>query len=59
MQKQITLSQVLGILSFFATLLTFGATLLQQIAPQYAIYALALSAAISAFTGRVQGAPKQ
>jgi len=48
-------SRIIGILSFIATALTFGATLLGQIDPQYSVYALALAAAINAFTGRVQG----
>lgn len=53
-----TFSQIIGVLSFIATALTFGATYLGQIDPHYATYALALSAAISAFTGRVQGNPE-
>lgn len=49
------ISRYLGILSLAATVLTLIASLLQTIAPQYAILALALSAAVSAFTARVQG----
>lgn len=50
-----TISRLFGILSFIATALTFGATFLGQIDPQYAVYALAASAAINAFTESVQG----
>jgi hypothetical protein len=50
-----TISRVVGILSFIATILTFGATFLGQLDPQYGVWALALAAAINAFTGRVQG----
>ena len=50
-----TISRIIGILSFVATVLTFAATFLGQIDPQYSVYALALAAAINAFTGRVQG----
>lgn len=50
-----TVSRLVGILSFIATALTFAATLLGQIDPQYSVYALALAAAINAFTSRVQG----
>jgi len=46
-----TLSQIVGILSFIATVLTFGASFLGSLDPHYAVYALALAAAISAFTG--------
>lgn len=49
------LSRIIGILTFIATGLTFAATYLGQINPDYAVYALAVAAAISAFTGRIQG----
>jgi len=52
-----TISRVIGVLSFIATALTFAATLLGQIDPQYSVWALALAAAINAFTGRIQGTP--
>ena len=48
-------SRIIGVLSFIATVLTFAATFLGQIDPQYSVWALALSAAINAFTGRIQG----
>jgi hypothetical protein len=51
----VTISRFLGILSLIATLTTTAAAVLQVIKPGWAIYALALSAAISAFTARVQG----
>lgn len=54
-----TLSRVLGILSLLATILTFAATYLGQIDPQYSVIALAVAAAINAFTGRVQGTQTQ
>ena len=50
-------SRILGVLALIATALTTLGSLLNTIAPKYAIYALAVSAAISAFTGRVQGHP--
>lgn len=55
MESTINWSRIIGILSFIATALTFAATFLGQIDPQYSVYALALSAAINAFTGRIQG----
>lgn len=58
MEPKITFSQVIGVLSFIATLLTFLSTYLGQFDPNYAVYALAVSAAISAFTGRIQGSAK-
>jgi hypothetical protein len=48
------LSQIIAILSFAATVLTFGATYLGTIDPHYSVYALAISAAISAFTSKIQ-----
>lgn len=45
-----TLSKLIGILSFIATILTFGATYLGAIDPHYSVYALAAAAAISAFS---------
>lgn len=50
-----SLSRLIGILSLVATLATTGATVLQIIRPQWAVYALALSGAINAFVERVQG----
>lgn len=55
MQSLINWSRIIAVLSFIATALTFGATMLGQIDPQYAVWALALAAAINAFTERVQG----
>lgn len=55
--SKFTASNIIGILSFIATVLTFGATFLGQIDPQYAVYALAAAAAINAFTGRITGTP--
>jgi hypothetical protein len=49
------MSRVIGILSFVALLLTGLSTLLGAVAPEYTVYALALAAAISAFTERIQG----
>ena len=43
------LSQIIPILSFVATVLSFGATAFGAIDPHYSVYALAASAAISAF----------
>ena len=57
MEPMVNWSRIIGILSFVATVLTFGATYLGQIDPQYSVYALAAAAAINAFTGRVQGTP--
>ena len=51
-----TPSRIIGILAFIATALTTVASVLETIAPKYAVWALAISAAISAFTGRIQGA---
>jgi hypothetical protein len=48
-----TLSRILGILALIATALTTVASLLNAIAPKYAVYALATAAAISAFTEKV------
>lgn len=48
-----SLSRILGILALVATVLTTAASLLNSIAPKYAIYALASAAAISAFTEKV------
>ncbi len=53
--NSINWSRIIGVLSFIATALTFFATLLGQIDPQYAVWALAASAAINAFVERVQG----
>ena len=52
-----SLSQILGILSFAATALTFAATYFEQLKPGTAVWFLAASAAISAFTRRIQGTP--
>lgn len=49
------ISRLIGILSLIVTVLTTGATLLQAIRPEWAIWALALSAALSSFVERVQG----
>jgi hypothetical protein len=53
--SEVTVSRFLGILSLVASLATTGAVVLQVIRPDWAVYALAFSAAISAFTSRVQG----
>ena len=55
--NKFTLSNVVGVLSFIATVLTFGASFLDKFDPHYAVYALAAAAAISAFTGRITGTP--
>ena len=54
---QFTFSNIIGILAFAATVLTFAATFLGQIDPQYSVWALAIAAAINAFTGRITGSP--
>ncbi|MDQ4119910.1 MAG: hypothetical protein M3209_00400 [Acidobacteriota bacterium] len=56
---QITLSQIFGYLSLLATLLTTAAAALNVVRPSWAVYCLAASAAISAFTAKVQGAPER
>lgn len=48
-----TSSRIFGILALIVSVLTTAATLLDQIAPKYAVYALAAAAAISAFTEKV------
>ena len=53
--NKFSLSNIIGILSFIATVLTFGATFLGQLDPAYSVWALAAAAAINAFTGRIQG----
>ena len=53
------MSRAIGIVSFIALLLSGAATLAGGLAPQYAVYALALAAAINAFTERVQGGASQ
>lgn len=50
-----TISRLLAILSLLVTVLTTGATLLQALRPEWAVWALALSAALSSFVERVQG----
>lgn len=50
-------SNIVGILSFVATALAFGASFLGQLDPHYAVYAMALSGGITAFCGRIQGTP--
>jgi uncharacterized phage infection (PIP) family protein YhgE len=50
------LSRIIGILSLVATVLTFAGTYLVGVIPEsYAVIMLAASAAINAFTARVQG----
>lgn len=49
------MSRLLGLLAVIATVCTAAATLLGYVAPEYAVYAVALGAAISAFTERIQG----
>jgi hypothetical protein len=53
--KNISASQFFGILSLIATVLTVAAAGLQALSPEYALYALGASAAISAFTEKIQG----
>lgn len=55
--NKFSISNIIGILSFVATVLTFAATFLGQIDPQYSVYALAIAGAINAFTGRITGTP--
>lgn len=55
--NKFSFSNIIGILSFIATVLTFGATFLGQLDPAYSVYALAIAAAINAFTGRITGSP--
>ena len=43
------LAKIIAVLSFVATVLSFGATYLGAIDPHISVYALAASAAISAF----------
>lgn len=50
-----TLSRFFALLSLLGTIAATAATLLQIIRPQWAAYALAITAAINAFTERVQG----
>jgi hypothetical protein len=54
-EQTFNLSRLVGILSLVATISAFAATLLQQLAPEYAVFALALTAAIAAFTEKIQG----
>lgn len=54
-EQPFNLSRLIGVLSLIATIAAFAATLLQQLAPEYAIFALALAAAIAAFTEKIQG----
>ena len=54
--NEFTLERFLAILAFVSTIATTAATVLQIIRPAWAVYALALSAAISAFTVKVQTA---
>lgn len=49
------LSLILGRLSLVATAFTTAATFLNYIKPSWAVYAVAVAAAINAFTERVQG----
>jgi hypothetical protein len=51
-----TLSRIIGILSFIATALTLACTYFAAlIPPDVAVILLGVAAAISAFTGRIQG----
>ena len=52
---QLNWSRIIGVLSFVATILSFAASFLGQLDPQYAVIALAVSGALNAFTERVQG----
>lgn len=48
-------SRIWSILALIVAALTTLATLLDAIAPKYAVWALAIAAGIAAFTERVQG----
>lgn len=52
-------SRIVGVLSFVASLLTVGATFLQAVSPEWAVFVVALAGAINAFTGRIQGHPTE
>lgn len=48
-------SLILGRISLVATAITTGATFLNYVKPAWSVYALAIAAALNAFTERVQG----
>lgn len=50
-----TLNRVFAILSLLVTVLTFVSTITDQLAPEWSIWIIGLSGAISAFLTRVQG----
>ena len=52
---QLNWSRIIGVLSLVATILSFAASYLGQLDPQYAVIAVAISGGINAFTERVQG----
>lgn len=54
--SKVTKSQIFGYLALAVQVLNMGAVVAGAVSPEVAVYLAATAGAISAFTGRVQGA---